>query len=589
MQTSWNLSLLYTSDKDPAILEDVKKIEATCAAFEKKYKNTLQTTKSVDELFPMFMKYHELQEMLSKSNPVYYFSLKREIDSSDTYAESMETTLSQRITKAYNRIVFFPLYLAKVPASLQRDILADKRFEQYKYLLETTFKHAKYNLTEAEEKIITLKSLPASSMWVSGSEKLLNKQTITYKGVTYPIHEAISNASYLPKQKDRLALSKEILTRLKSISDFAESEINAIYTDKKINDELRGYAKPYTAMVLGNQNSEKEVEALVSAVQTSNDIAHTFYKLKKRLLKLDAFHYIDRNISLGSTKKKIPFTEAVESAKKIFSSINPDYATILEDYLQNGQIDVFPRQHKGGGAFCSSVHGRPVFVLLNHKDTVDDFFTLVHEMGHAIHAERSRSQPSHYENHSIAVAEVASTLFESLAFDYLFERASAREQMIMLHDKIHHDISTIHRQIAFFQFELELHQKIREHGFVQNKEIASLFTKHLSSYMGKDVVIDPDNGYGYLYISHIRRFFYVYTYAYGILVAKAIAARYKKDKSYTVKIDHFLSLGESMSPEKIFASIGIATKDGSVFSDGLQSMREDVAKLTALAKKEGML
>lgn len=589
MHTSWNLSLLYSSHDDPAIEKDVKKIESLCASFEKKYKATISTVTTTQKLLPIFVEYHKLQEVLSVSNPVYYFSLMREVASNDEKAEAMETLLSQRITKAYNKVMFFSLYLASVPPAFQARILADARFAPYNYLLKSTFENAVYNLTEPEEKILSLTSLPAKSLWVSGFEKLLNKQTITYKKVTYPISEAIAKATYLPQQADRLAMSKKILSTLASISDFAESEINAIYNYKKINDELRGFKKPYSSMVVSNQNSEKEVEALVHAVSESNDIAHSYYKLKKRILKLDQFHYVDRNISIGNTRKKIPFTEAVATAKEIFASINPEYATILERYLSNGQIDVFPKKNKSGGAFCSSTHGKPVFVLLNHKDTVNDFFTLMHEMGHAIHAERSRTQPSHYEDYSIAVAEVASTLFESLAFDYLFEKASTREQVIMLHDKIHNDISTIHRQIAFFRFEQELHEKVREHGFVQNKEIATLFTTHLSSYMGKDVLVDPENGYGYLYISHIRRFFYVYTYAYGILIAKAIASRYKKNPAYAKDIDNFLSLGESMSPEDIFKSIGIATKDGSVFTDGLQSIRDDVAKLAILAKKEGML
>lgn len=589
MKTAWNFTLLYKSDKDPQIEKDAKAIERLCTAFEKKYKNNLKSITTPDKLLPIFLEYEKLESKLSKSDPTYYFHLKRELDSSDAYAEEMATKLSLRLTKASNKLIFFPLFLGKLPAIFQKKILSDKRFASYHYLLKITFENARHNLSEAEEKILALKSLPARSLWVSGAEKVLNKQEVVFKGMTYPINEAISLVIDLPTQKDRLALSQIVLTRLKSISDFAESEINAICNDKKINDELREYEHPYSSTILGNQNTEDEVMGLAHAVRESADIGHKFYSIKKKLLKLKEFHYVDRNAPLGKVTKKISFDKAVEMAKEIFASVHPSYADILTAYLKKGQIDVFPKKGKAGGAFCSSTHGRPVLVLLNHQDKLYDFFTLVHEMGHAIHAERSRTQPAHYEGYSIAVAEVASTLFESLAFDYLFERATKREQIIMLYDRIQRDISTIHRQIAFFDFELELHNKIREKGFVQNNEIASILTSHIKSYMGKDVIVDPLNGYGYLYISHIRSFFYVYTYAYGILIAKAIVKNYKKNKGYAKQIDHFLTLGESMSPEAIFASIGIHTKNGTVFSDGLSSMREDVVRLETLAKEEGML
>ena len=121
------------------------------------------------------------------------------------------------------------------------------------------------------------------------------------------------------------------------------------------------------------------------------------------------------------------------------------------------------------------------------------------------------------------------------------------------------DISTIFRQIACFNFESELHEKIRNDGQISKDKIAGLMSKHLKSYLGSAVSVTPRDGYFFVYWSHIRRFFYVYTYAYGQLISRALYEKWKKDPSYAEKIKQFLSAGRSMSPEDIFMMIGIDT------------------------------
>ena len=59
-------------------------------------------------------------------------------------------------------------------------------------------------------------------------------------------------------------------------------------------------------------------------------------------------------------------------------------------------------------------------MLLNFKGTLDDVFTLVHEMGHSIHSYLSnKTQPTAYQDYVIFVAEVASTCNEALLMEYL--------------------------------------------------------------------------------------------------------------------------------------------------------------------------
>jgi oligoendopeptidase F len=252
--------------------------------------------------------------------------------------------------------------------------------------------------------------------------------------------------------------------------------------------------------------------------------------------------------------------------------------------LKNGQIDVFPKKGKTGGAYCSSSTGLPTLVLLNHISSMNSVMTVAHEMGHAIHSELSKTQPEIYQGYSTAVAEVASTLFENFAFDEVFETLSDKEKIIALHDRINDDISTIFRQIACFNFELELHKEIRAKGFVPKEEMAKLMNKHISSYVGGVMKLKENDGYFFVNWGHIRRFFYVYSYAYGQIISKALYAEYKKDKNFISKIEEFLKSGGSKSPYEIFKSIGIDTSKPEFFEAGLKQIEEDIKMLEKLTK-----
>ena len=70
-------------------------------------------------------------------------------------------------------------------------------------------------------------------------------------------------------------------------------------------------------------------------------------------------------------------------------------------------IDVYENDGKRSGAYSASVYGVHPYMLLNWADTLDDVFTLAHEMGHSMHTVLSHErQPFVYSDYTIFVAEV---------------------------------------------------------------------------------------------------------------------------------------------------------------------------------------
>jgi len=583
-KTEWDLKThYYHSEHDERIEADILATERGYQAFTKKYAKA-NFTDSPKTLATVLSDYTKLSH-LPGDKVLYYFHYRHTLNASDHVAEQKLTLFSDRLTKASNLILFVPLTIGKIETKRQRSFLKASELQPYRYLLERIFLEAKHTLSEAEEKILNLKSLPARHLWVAGTDKILNRKTVKYKGKTLPLNEAIEKTSSITPT-ERPNLWKVVTNELKQWAEVAENELNAIVLDKKINDELRGYQKPYEAKVLGYQNDLASVEALVRAISSEGfALSQRFYKAKARYHGVPALPYANKYDPVGE-EPVIPFGEAVEICREVFYKTKTEYGTIFDEMLTTGKIDVYPKPNRSGGAFMSSSVGLPTFVFLNHVDRFKSLETLAHEMGHAIHSSRSKiGQPAWYEDYSTTTAETASTFFENLVFEHVYEQAPAETKFALLHDRITRDIATIQRQVAFFNFEVELHNRIRVEGGMTKGDMATLMQHHLQSYFGKSVDVTEDDGYSFVFIGHFRSMFYVYTYAYGLLMSTVMSKRYHGDRSYIKHIDMFLCSGGSKTVEQIFRSIGIDAHKTETFLEALGSLRSNISEFERLAKR----
>ncbi len=579
-KTEWDLTHIYKSDPKRGVVKDCTQIKKLYLAFAKKYKKNKEHLKSAKALAKAILEYENLSKSPAGERPGAYFSHRTSLNAQDNEARAEIAKLSDFYANLGNEMEFFFLEIGKIPKELQNKFLKSKELAPFKYFLKKLFENAKYHLSEAEEKIMNLKGTPAHSMWVSGFSKLLSKQTVRFEGKDMPIAEAFAKIPTLKTNKRR-SLHMEAMRTLEKISDFCESEINAVVTNKKINDKLRGFKTPYEATVKGYENDSKTVKDLVETVTKNFSIAHKFYKIKAEMLGEKKLSYADRGAKVGKTEIKIAFEEAVNKVIKTFNEADPDFGNFVKEMFDDGLVDVFPKIGKHGGAFCSSGTGVPTYILLNHIPDFKSMTTLAHEMGHGIHAKYSKKQRPLYESHTIATAETASTFFENLVFEEALQNISPKEKIILLHDKIADDISTIFRQIACFNFENELHLTIRKEGFLEKEKIVTLMNKHMQSYLGPVFELVPEDGYFFVNWSHIRNFFYVYSYAFGQLISDALYERYKEDKTKIKDVIQFLSAGCSDSPENIFKKIGI-NPSKKLFETGLNRIKTDIDELEKL-------
>jgi oligoendopeptidase F len=578
----WNLNLLYKSIDDPQIEKDIQTSEKAVNTFIKTWKENDKYLKDPKILKKALDEYEELfakHGILNK--PYYYTLLKKEIDLNNKELKAKLNKLSNQATRLENELQFFSINLSKVSKKKQQEFINSPELEEYKHYLEMLFKNAKYILSDKEEKIFNLTSKTSFGNWVNMIEELLSKQNLEVldedlKKIEISYNEAIKYfTSTKKKVRDRAA--KEFDKINKQYIEIAEYEMNSVLERKQINDEYRGVKRPDLTRHLSTDVDTEVVDSLIEVVTDNFDISQKFYKEKAKLLGQKTIGYHERNVPISNINKEIKFEEGIQIVKDTFYNIDKEFGDILSSYIKNGQIDAFPKKNKSGGAYCTKANKNlPTYILLNYNEKVTDVLTIAHESGHGVHSELASNQNALNDGYSLALAEVASTFFEDFTLESILQATDDEEVINSLKMQSQRDImNTIFRQVAFYNFEKELHNTFRDKGYLSHEEISEIFIKHMRSYLGNAVDIDDGMRYGWMYVSHFRRFFYVYTYASGLLISKYLQGKVREDKKFIEKVKAFLSAGSSNSVKDIFMDMGIDITKKEFWEEGIKNIEKE--------------
>ena len=225
------------------------------------------------------------------------------------------------------------------------------------------------------------------------------------------------------------------------------------------------------------------------------------------------------------------------------------------------------------------------YVLLNHKDTLNCMFTLVHEMGHAVHSYLSnKNQPVCYCDYSIFVAEVASTCNEALLMRYLLKNASdKKEKAYLINYFLEMFRTTLYRQTMFAEFELKINELVAQGESLTAETLCAIYKDLNKLYFGDGIVLDEQISLEWARIPHFYYDYYVYQYATGIAAAIALSSRILAEGEPAVK-DYigFLSGGCSKDPISLLRGAGVDMATAKPINDALSVFGELIKEMDQL-------
>ncbi|HOH18477.1 MAG TPA: M3 family metallopeptidase, partial [Bacilli bacterium] len=227
-------------------------------------------------------------------------------------------------------------------------------------------------------------------------------------------------------------------------------------------------------------------------------------------------------------------------------------------------------------------------ILTNFGGDIGDIITLAHELGHAYHGEQIFKEALLNSHYTMPVAETASTLCETITKRAAYREATSKDEKIhILEQELQDDTQVIVDIYSRFLFEQAVFSA-REQSIPSAKELNAMMKDAQKAAYGKALDANTLNGGMWINKSHYYRgglSFYNFPYAFGLLFAKGIYAKYMEvGSSFVEKINQLLRATGKMNCEDVAKLIDIDITKTEFWEAGLKMIAEDVDEFIALTK-----
>ena len=583
----WNLADIYADDA--AWEADYQKAKGLLAQ-AREFAGRL--AESPQSMYQCLHTRSELQIILSRL--YQYAFLSKDLDNRVSKYQALTeraATLSSEAGAAYAFVE--PELLQIDEARLLQMATRFPKTDEYDFYVKELIRSKKHIRSEEVEEVLAL-----SSLVTRGPDTIFSM--LDDADLKYP--------SVKDEQGNEITLTKQRAIKLLESSDprVRKDTHEAFYSPYKdhtntlgaslastVNADLfytrtRRYNSCLQAALDGNNIPLEVYHSLIEATEKNLNGLHDYVRLRKRLLKLDKIHGYDMFCPLFPEQDyEVSYDHAVHQVIESAAPLGEEYGIHLKQAFHRRWVDVWETEGKGSGAYSAHTYSVHPFVLMNYNHTVDNHFTLAHELGHAMHSHLTcAAQPYPKSHYSIFVAEVASTLNEGLLMHYLLQKVTDDKQRLYLLDRaIDNAIGTFFNQVMYAHFELIIHAEIEKGGALSPEMMTAQWRDLTQKYFGPDFTVDELTPLKWSRIPHFYTSFYVYQYATSFAASQAILNRFLNGEVNLIE-DYLrmLRAGGSDYPIELLKICGVDMATPAPVEATLKLFAEQVAEVDRLTR-----
>jgi len=495
-----------------------------------------------------------------------YAHLCHDVDVRDSAKTSAMARISSLFSKIFASLAFVEPQLTSLPDETLKAYIADPAFAEYDYRLQRVLDGKAHILSASEEKLLTLASEVLGGfrdVFMMLDNANLNLPKTNFKGeetqLSHGIYGVILRSGTREERKE--CFEKYYSAYINLIDAITQTYYNNV-KKSVFYKTVRGFDSCMAMAMHGEDVNPKVYENLLNATHNALPAMHEYVRLRKQVLQMDEQHMYDIYVPLvQNAELSLNFDDAYDLVVKGLAPLGKDYQALLKKGKDEGWIDVCENEGKRSGAYSSSVYDAPhPYVLLNYQPTMNDVFTVAHELGHALHSYKSSAkQPYAKADYTIFLAEIASTVNEVLLLKYLYKESTDKNfKKYLLNYYMDMIRATLFRQTQFAEFEQLAHAKVEAGEALTKETLCQLYYGLNKQYYGDGIIHDEQISYEWARIPHFYNAFYVYKYATGIISAISIVKRILTEgDSAVADYFEFLSSGGCTDPVSILQKAGV--------------------------------
>lgn len=582
MDWTWDLSVLYRDFDDPKIEEDF----AALKAISENAKN-MMTGDPKTALENMTDAFEEISRLSSSLGS--FANLTLATDATHRAAQQMMDRLMVFSVQLSLLSSAFTRYVGGIE-NLEEIIAGSEKLQKVAFSLRLEQKTAAHLMDPAVEEWVLKMSLTGGDAFSNLRDKLDATLMVDFRGEQLPLSAARAKAYDPDPQVRREAYEAELASYSKVEISLAAC-LNAIKGESLTMAEAKHFDSVLDRTLFQSNMDRNTLEAMLTAIREYLPVFRKYLRKKGEILgHKDGIPFYDLFAPLspkGFTPKVYTIEEAREKLIREMSKFSPDMGVFIAEAFDNRWIDVFPREGKGGGAFCSGLHHLNMSrVLTNFAGSFSDVSTLAHELGHAWHDRCMAGLPSSMIDAPMPLCETASIFNETLLANAAMEQADKPERLALLEGNLMETTQTIVDIYSRYLFESAVIEQRKERTLSADELKEMMLSAQEESY-GDGLAQDVRHPYMWACKSHYYSSyfsFYNFPYAFGQLFGAGVYAQYKAEgASFVPKYNQLLrSCGSDMVAD-VAASVGIDVRSVDFWRSSLQVYARQIEEFIALA------
>lgn len=532
-----------------------------------------------------------MEEMFSRLYTYSYMKFHEDTSVSD-HQEATEKVNALMVKVSSASAFIEPELMAMDVDQLNTIISTYEPLKQYAHYIEDLIRQKAHILPKEQEALLAglgdFAGSPGSIFAMFNDADLKFPDIQDESGETVPLTKG-NFIKYLesPDVKVRESAFKTVYATYKASENTLASILTANLKKNVFLMGARGFSSSCEASLFSKNIDISVYDNLIEAVNNHLDLLHRYVALRKKVLRLDELHMYDLYIPMiAEEKEEISYSSAKATVLEALQVMGPEYIAVVQKAFDEKWIDVYENEGKRSGAYSWGTYGAHPYILLNYQDNIKNMFTLAHELGHTMHSYfSSKAQPYTYASYPIFLAEVASTVNESLLMQHLLKTTTDKnKRLFLLNHYMESFRSTLYRQTMFAEYEKIIHTHVENGQALTAKTLSDLYYDLNVKYYGNDLIVDEEIAMEWSRIPHFYSSFYVYQYATGFSSAIAIAKNILEsgDKSVANYIRNFLSAGKSKYPLETLKAAGVDMTTAAPVTDALKVFEQVLDEMESL-------
>lgn len=524
-----------------------------------------------------------------------YAHLKNDQDTNNDMYQGIYERASALATKVSESLSWFePEILEIPPEKLKGFFKENKELKPYQHFIDQMTSARAHILSSNEESLLA----GAGEIFTASSRtfNVLNNADIKFpiikdeKGENIQLsHGVYGQLMESTNREVRQSAFQNLSKTYAGLKNTFASTLSAHVKYHNYNAKVHHYDSARAKALAANDIPEAVYDTLLTVVDEHLPLLHRYVALRKDVLKVDKLHMYDMYTPMtGEATIKFSYDEAKKMTLEALAPLGEDYLSIVEEAFTNRWIDVVENEGKRSGAYSSGAYETNPYILMNWHDTLDQLFTLVHEMGHSVHSYYTRkNQPYVYGDYSIFLAEIASTTNENILTEYLLEtQTDPKIRAYVLNHYLDGFKGTIFRQTQFAEFEHFIHEQAAA-GVPLTSEFMSEYYATLNArYYGDAVEKDPEIAVEWARIPHFYYNYYVYQYATGFSAASALSAKILNNEEHALEnYLNYLKSGSSDFPIEVMKKAGVDMTNKTYIEEAMAVFESRLNEFESLIKK----